>query len=145
MGTTRALALLARLERGELDRERGAVAAAVAGVAAAEAEVARLDGRFGEELGLALGLPDGPRLAGAYARGHAIRREAAMAERRRIEAELPRLEAAVRERAAALRTYELVAERVVAREEEEAARAVQTALDEAAVLRHGAGWTGIFS
>lgn len=138
MGTTRALALLARLERGELDRERGAVAAAVEGIAAAAAEVARLDGRFGEELGLALDLPDGPRFAAAYARGHTVRREAAMAKRQRIEAELPRLEAAVKERAVALRTYELAADRVSAREQAAAAQAAQALLDEVAVLRHGA-------
>ncbi|HEX8373949.1 MAG TPA: hypothetical protein VF606_02090 [Geminicoccaceae bacterium] len=137
MGTTRrALELLARVERRELDRERLAVAAVVAEVEAARAELGRLDTRFGEELDLAFGLPDGPRLAAAYAHGHRARRAETVAEGVRLGTELVRLEAALKERAVSLKTLELAAERIAAREREEAARAGQARLDEAAVLRH---------
>ena len=136
MGTRRALELLARVERRELDRERQAAAVVAAEVEAVRVGLGRLDARFGDELGLAFGLPDGPRLAAAYAHGHRARRADALAEAVRLAAELVRLEAALKERAVSLKTLELAAERVAAREREEAARAGQARLDEAAVLRH---------
>ena len=137
-GTARALGLLAQVERRELDWERQALAAASGLLAAAVAGLGRLDAGFGAELGLAFGLPDGPRLAAAYAYGYRVRRVEAVAEICRLEGEVARLGEAVKARAVALRTLERAAERVVARERAEAAAKQQAQLDEAAVMRHAA-------
>ena len=140
--TGRALELLARVERRELDRERQDLAAASGRLAAALEALAGLDARFGSELGLALGMPDGPRLAAAFAHGHRTRRAERAAEAGRLEAEVARLGEAVKARAVALRTLELAEERVVGRERAEAAARRQALLDEVAVLRHAAAATG---
>jgi hypothetical protein len=132
----RALGLLARAERRELDRGRQALAAADGALGRTADALAGIDGRFGAELGLALALPDGPRLAAAFAAGHRARRAALAAERGRLLAERARLEATVRERAVALRTLELAEDELRARAEEAAARADQRRLDDAAVVRH---------
>lgn len=137
-GTARALELLARVERRELDRERQDLAAVSGRLAAAADGLARLDASFGPELALAFEMPDGARLAAAYAGGHRVRRAAALAEAGRLEAEAARLEEAVKERAVGLRTLERAAERVVGRERVEAAARQQARIDEAAVLRHAA-------
>ncbi len=140
--TARALELLARVERRELDRERQDLAAVSGQLAAALDALARLDGRFGSELGLALAMPDGPRLAAAYAHGHRVRRAEGAAEVGRLGVEVGRLGEAVKARAVALRTLELAAERVEEREEAEVAARQQAQLDEVAVLRHAAAASG---
>ena len=139
MGSTaRALELLARVERRELDGERQELAAASGRLAVAADGLGRLDAGFGAELGLAFGLPDGPRLAAAYAHGYRVRRAEAALEIGRLEGEVARLGEAVKARAVALRTLERAAERVLEREKAEAEARQQARIDEAAVLRHAA-------
>ena len=137
-GTARALGLLAQVERRELDGERQELATASGLLAAAVAGLGRLDAGFGAELGLAFGLPDGPRLAAAYAYGYRVRRVEAVAEIYRLEGKVARLGEAVKTRAVALRTLERAAERVAERELAEAVARQQARLDEAAVMRHAA-------
>ena len=141
-GTARALGLLAQVERRELDGERQELATASGLLAAAVEGLGRLDASFGTELGLAFGLPDGPRLAAAYAHGYRARRVAATVEVCRLEGEVARLGEAVKTRAVALRTLERAAERVAERELAEAVARQQARLDEAAVMRHAASGRG---
>lgn len=136
MNARRALDLLGRVERRELERERRELATAADALREAEAASARLEVRYGEEVGLALTMPGGSRLAAAFAAGHRDRRATLGSERDRAAAERARLEAAVRERALGLKTLELAAEALTARERTEALRADQKRLDEAALYRH---------
>lgn len=134
--TRRALLLLARLERSELDRERQALLDRTAELARHEEGLRSLEAGFGPELALALDLPGGPALAAAYAAGCRHQAAALRAGRHRLRTEIKGMESALRTRAVGLRTLELAAAELSAQEEVLAARAEQGRLDEAAIVRH---------
>src|SRR3954447_20344021 len=82
--SARALALLIRAERRELERERLALTAAGIGLDQAEQTLHAQERRFGEETALALAMPDGPGLAAAFAAGHRHRLARLRGERERL-------------------------------------------------------------
>jgi hypothetical protein len=134
--SSRALALLIKAERRELERERLALTEAGAALDRAERNLEGQDHRFGEEASLALAMPDGPRLAAAFTAGHRHRLVRLRGERERLAADRAQAETAVRKRAVALGTLERAAEELAVREQAGLARAEQRRLDDAAVLRH---------
>jgi hypothetical protein len=136
--SARALALLIRAERRELERERLALTTAGIALDQAEQTLRAQERRFGKEAVLALAMPDGPRLAAAFAAGHRHRLARLRGERERLTADRARAEAAVRARAMSLATLERTGEEVAACERAEAGRAEQRRLDEDAILRHAA-------
>jgi hypothetical protein len=132
----RALALLARLERAELEREQRALASAQADLVRTEAGVAAREAAFGGELMLALEMPGGAGLAAGHAVGHRRQQARLRAECRRLGSESQRLGTALQERAIALRTLELAAADLKAKDDAVVAQAEQKRLDDAAVIRH---------
>ena len=67
--SARALALLIRAERRELERERQALTTAGIGLDQAEQTLRAQERRFEEEAALALAMPDGPRTCGGVRGG----------------------------------------------------------------------------
>jgi hypothetical protein len=134
--SARALALLIRAERRELERERQALTTAGIGLDQAEQTLRAQERRFEEEAALVLAMPDGPRLAAAFAAGHRHRLARLRGERERLTADRARAEAAVRARAMSLATLERAGEEMAAREQAEAGRAEQRRFDDAAILCH---------
>jgi hypothetical protein len=134
----RALALLVRERRQEVDEARAAVTEAVAALTAAEAALSEHVAAFAPEMGLALGMPDGPRLAAAYAAGFTLRKAALAQRQAACTQALWACEAELRERATALKTMEKAEARLAEAEAAALAKGQQLRLDEAAIVRHSA-------
>jgi hypothetical protein len=132
----RALGLLVRDRRQEVDQARAALTEAAAAVDAAEAAIVAHNAAFAPEVSLALTMPGGPGLAAAYIAGFRMRE--ALLRQRQVTCLAARqtCEAELWERAAAMKTLEKAEERLASAKAARLAKAQQLRLDEAATLRH---------
>ena len=132
----RALVALRRLEERALEEARTALAAAQAASEAGRQTLDHLRTAYADELATGLALPDGPRLVAAFAEGLRARLAAALRALDQLEKEEAARKAGLLELATRARILEAAAERLEQREQTAAARQVQAALDEAALIRH---------
>ena len=135
----RALELLARLRRHEVDRQRLAAAALAAELRLSREAVTAEEHRLAREHAQAFELPGGPRPLAAFAAA-SRRRSSALAERcqeleGRLAAAQPELQDAIR----AWKSLDLASARSRAVEEAEAARRQRQEIEEAALLRRAGG------
>jgi hypothetical protein len=131
----RALELLAKLERQELDTARLALRAAEGELARTDEALSSLRQRLPAEHAAGWELPGGPALLASYL--GASRRLEERLERRRGEQQTARERAAeaVRERLGAAKTLELAAEQIGAAATAELARRATLELEEASLRR----------
>ena len=118
----RAIALLTRLEKQELDRECSALRAVEAELAACREELDDLARRFAAEYQAGWELPDGLRLLAAYARGTRRRQEELRAKLAQLEAARQAAAETVRERIGSYKSLELVGQGLEAQASAAAAR-----------------------
>lgn len=131
------IAILARLERQELDARRGVLVAAQGEQERLAALVAQHDGHWREAVDLALAAEAEIDLWGALSRG--TRQVLDQSEQRRATqaVTLGKAQAEVLESLVDLKRLEVLAERRAGRRRDEAAAADRRLLDELATLRHG--------
>lgn len=135
----KALELLARLERQELDHERQALRKVEAELAEAEHELGVLRDRRPHEHEAGWALPGGPGLLAAYL-GAAGRREVGLADRlRELAVAQAHAQEAVRARIAAAKSLEIAARHLAAEATAAEERRAMLEIEEASGLRLGAG------
>lgn len=127
----RALNLLARLERQELDRERQAVRALADELTSTVDALATLESRLQAEHVAGWALPGGPGALAAYL-NEARRRELCLRQAvAELTTALSDAQAGLRERIAGMKSLELVAENLEATSTAQAAYRAQIELEEA--------------
>jgi hypothetical protein len=137
MAPIRALELLARLERLELDRRRQELAALDAGLAGTQAERSALRDRLPAEIDMGLALAGGPEPLGRWLAAVRRRERELAQEADRLAAERRHAAECLRVQHAAARRQELLVDRALSTWLARAVREERRRLDELAVLRHG--------
>lgn len=131
------LAILARLERQELDARRGLVVAAQGEQARLRAAVALHEDHWREAVALSLTAEAELDLWGSLARGTRQRLDGAERRRAAQAIDLTRAQTALHDSLVGLKRLEILAGRRARRRQEAADAAERRLLDELATLRHG--------
>ena len=131
------LAILARLERQELDNRRGALVTARGALSRLDRAVQRHDADWREAVTLAVTAEAELDLWGALSRGTRLVLDRVALERTAQAVVLGEAQAALHASLVELKRLEVLAERRTARRETAAERAEIRALDELTTLRHG--------
>ena len=132
----RALNVMGKVERQELDRRRRVLGELDQTMAELERRGAELRRRFASEMEQGWALPDGARLIAAWAPAHHHQVQNLAQQRQQLQELRDRQAAAVVAQHTEVRRLELLHERATMAERDELARKDAAAIDELAVLRH---------